>query len=114
MEERHSSACRGLERNDDRCGFCCGRGADGARRGAGDIHRCKGVFCATYITEGLHSLLVLAVKRLSGKGGSPVVQLQTSFGGGKTHTMIALYHLLHAQNIAELTGAADILGLPPK
>ena len=29
----------------------------------------------------------------SGKGGDPVVQLQTNFGGGKTHSMLALYHL---------------------
>ncbi len=26
-------------------------------------------------------------------GGDPVVQLQTNFGGGKTHSMLALYHL---------------------
>jgi predicted AAA+ superfamily ATPase len=30
---------------------------------------------------------------LSGKGGDPVIQLQTAFGGGKTHTMLAVYHL---------------------
>ncbi len=28
-----------------------------------------------------------------GQGGDPVVQLQTNFGGGKTHSMLALYHL---------------------
>ncbi len=33
------------------------------------------------------------VQRLAGKGGDPVVQLQTNFGGGKTHSMLALYHL---------------------
>jgi hypothetical protein len=32
------------------------------------------------------------VQRLS-RGGDPVVQLQTNFGGGKTHSMLALYHL---------------------
>ena len=38
-------------------------------------------------------MLVGAVQRLAGQGGDPVVQLQTNFGGGKTHSMLALYHL---------------------
>ena len=33
------------------------------------------------------------MKRLGGRGGEPVIQLQTAFGGGKTHTMLAVYHL---------------------
>ena len=32
-------------------------------------------------------------RRLNGQGGDPVIQLQTAFGGGKTHTMLAVYHL---------------------
>jgi hypothetical protein len=47
----------------------------------------------TFLTAGLRDLLTLALERLTGSGGSPVVDLQTSFGGGKTHSMIALYHL---------------------
>ena len=47
----------------------------------------------TFLTAGLRDLVILAVGRLVGAGGSPVVDLQTSFGGGKTHSMIALYHL---------------------
>lgn len=47
----------------------------------------------TYLTEGLLALLVTGVKRLTAQGGDPVVQLQTAFGGGKTHSMLALYHL---------------------
>lgn len=50
-------------------------------------------FRRTYLTEGLLELLVTGVRRLTGQGGDPVVQLQTSFGGGKTHSMLALYHL---------------------
>jgi hypothetical protein len=50
-------------------------------------------FRRTYLTEGLVSLLANALRRLSGQGGDPVVQLQTSFGGGKTHSMLAVYHL---------------------
>jgi hypothetical protein len=50
-------------------------------------------FSRTYLTEGLSALLVGAAKRLSGSGGDPVVELQTNFGGGKTHSMLALYHM---------------------
>ena len=47
----------------------------------------------TYLTEGLRRVLTTAVQRLAGAGGDPVIGLQTAFGGGKTHTMLALYHL---------------------
>jgi predicted AAA+ superfamily ATPase len=46
------------------------------------------------MTESLTRLLVDAMRRLSGQSGDPVVQLQTNFGGGKTHSMLALYHLV--------------------
>jgi len=52
-------------------------------------------FANTYPTGGLKSLLREALGRLSGKNpdGPPVIRLETSFGGGKTHNLIALYHL---------------------
>ena len=50
-------------------------------------------FQITYITEGLRRVLTTAAQRLSGVGGDPVIGLQTAFGGGKTHTMLALYPL---------------------
>ena len=50
-------------------------------------------FRRTYLTDNLRRLLAGAVRRLAGKGGDPVVQLQTNFGGGKTHSMLALFHL---------------------
>jgi len=50
-------------------------------------------FRRTYLTEGLRTLLVCAVQRLTGAGGVPVVDLQTTFGGGKTHSEIATWHL---------------------
>ena len=56
-------------------------------------------FNQTYITPGLHQLLVNTLKRLSGKSGDPVIQLKTGFGGGKTHSLIALYHLIIGANI---------------
>lgn len=50
-------------------------------------------FSRTFITEGMGLLLRQVAERLNGRGGEPVMQLQTSFGGGKTHTMLAVYHL---------------------
>ena len=58
-------------------------------------------FSQTYVTPGLRTLLVNTLRRLSGNGGDPVIQTKTGFGGGKTHSMIALYHLV--KNFAALT-----------
>jgi hypothetical protein len=66
-------------------------------------------FRRTFLTEGLRRLLSQAVLRLSGKGGDPVVELQTNFGGGKTHSMLALYHLFSGTAIGELPGAEELL-----
>ena len=66
-------------------------------------------FRRTFITEGLRNLLTNAVRRLAGKGGDPVVELQTNFGGGKTHCMLALYHLFSGTPTAELPGSEEIL-----
>lgn len=49
-------------------------------------------FRKTYVTEGLKNILDVVEKRVSGKGGDPVIQIQTPFGGGKTHALIAMYH----------------------
>lgn len=51
-------------------------------------------FSQTYITPGLRILMVNALRRLSGEGGDPVIQTKTGFGGGKTHSLIALLHLV--------------------
>ncbi len=68
-------------------------------------------FKKTYLTQGLSSLLLDALNRLSGvPGGEAVVQIQTPFGGGKTHVLIALYHLLaHADQISHLDPIQDLL-----
>ena len=63
----------------------------------------------TYLTESLKGLLIGAVKRLSGTGGDPVIQLQTNFGGGKTHSMLALYHLFSGRSPIDLVGVDKIL-----
>lgn len=64
-------------------------------------------------------LLGSVAERLTGKGGDPVIQLQTAFGGGKTHTMLAVYHLAsrnvstdRLQGIPPILDAAGISELP--
>ncbi|MCX6246558.1 MAG: DUF499 domain-containing protein [Bacteroidetes bacterium] len=52
----------------------------------------KEFFNKTYLTVEMHNLLAAVEQRMQGKGTDPVIQLQTPFGGGKTHTLIALYH----------------------
>lgn len=54
-------------------------------------------FSRTYITEGMKGLLVQALRRVGEKDGEPVIQLKTAFGGGKTHSMLALYHLMRGR-----------------
>ena len=66
-------------------------------------------FRRTYLTESLKRLLVGGVQRIAGKGGDPVVQLQTNFGGGKTHSMLALYHLFSGASPGELAGVDAVL-----
>lgn len=48
----------------------------------------------TYLTEGLKKLLGRVYRKLGEGGGPGVVQLQTPFGGGKTHALILVYHYL--------------------
>ena len=65
-------------------------------------------FARTFITEGMRLLLMSVARRLAGLGGDPVIQLQTAFGGGKTHTMLAVYHLAARQ-----VAASELAGIPP-
>jgi predicted AAA+ superfamily ATPase len=65
-------------------------------------------FQRTFITEGMRLLLDSVIQRLSGNGGDPVIQLQTAFGGGKTHTMLAVYHLAKGE-----TPLSELQGIPP-
>ena len=67
-------------------------------------------FSRTFITEGMRLLLISVVQRLTGQGGDPVMQLQTAFGGGKTHTMLAVLHLATQKvNADKLAGIPLIL-----
>lgn len=55
-------------------------------------------FQKTYLTRGLLTLLKNVLSRLEGKGGDPVIQLRTPFGGGKTHALLALYHIVKGKD----------------
>ena len=69
----------------------------------------QGFFRRTHLTGGLRALLTGAARRLAGAGGDPVVDLQTNFGGGKTHSMLALYHLFSGAAVSELPGVGELL-----
>ena len=60
----------------------------------------------TYITPGIRTLLLNTLRRLAGAGGDPVIQTKTGFGGGKTHSLIALYHLVN--NMGALTNPTQV------
>ena len=68
-------------------------------RGKGELEYRDPVefFNRTYVTEGMKGLLVQSLRRVCGKGGEPVIQLKTAFGGGKTHSMLALYHMMRSR-----------------
>ncbi len=54
-------------------------------------------FARTYMTEGIRGLLLQTLRHVGGAGGEPVIQLKTAFGGGKTHSLLALYHMLRGR-----------------
>ncbi len=79
------------------------------RRAEEEYQDPRAFFARTFITEGLADLIRIAARRLSGQGGEPVVELQTSFGGGKTHSLIALYHLASNTPAQHLAGVDELL-----
>lgn len=77
--------------------------------GSDEYRNPREFFRRTYLTASLRQLLIGGALRLTGKGGDPVVQLQTNFGGGKTHSMLALYHLFSGTKPGELPGLEELL-----
>jgi hypothetical protein len=67
-------------------------------------------FRATYLTSNMRDLLSDVLGALSGQGGDRVLQLRTPFGGGKTHSLLALYHLATARE--RLSGFEELRALP--
>ena len=62
-------------------------------------------FSRTFLTDGLKQLLKQVLRRITNGRGEPVIQLQTSFGGGKTHSLLALYHLFGGRIRADQSSA---------
>jgi predicted AAA+ superfamily ATPase len=91
-----------------------------AGRGAVDYRDASTFFNKTHLTHGISRLLIEVMQRLAGSGKTePVIQLQTPFGGGKTHTLLTMYHLLKKPNevgklpqIKALMDAAAIKQVP--
>jgi len=77
--------------------------------GSGEYRDPAEFFRRTFLTESLKQMLVGAAQRLSGAGGDPVVQLQTNFGGGKTHSMLALHHMFSGAAPGELAGVEGVM-----
>lgn len=75
-------------------------------------------FERTYLTDGMRRLIVQTLRRLAGKGGDPVIQLKTAFGGGKTHSLLALYHLAKGpdgrswRDVSALLDEAELTEVP--
>src|SRR4051794_5568707 len=71
----------------------------------------RAFFAATYFTPTMTGLLRDIFRALAGHGGDRVVQLKTPFGGGKTHSLLCLYHLARsrdaAKSVPELTDVPD-------
>lgn len=68
-------------------------------------------FSKTYLTGGLVRILRRIGKSLAGdaEAGDRIFSLQTSFGGGKTHSLVALWHLAkHADKIRRSDGCAEV------
>lgn len=67
-------------------------------------------FEKTYMTVGLKNLVRNVLSRLSTGQGDPVIQLQTPFGGGKTHALLTLYHLVNSYDqVAHLPQLQDLV-----
>ncbi len=78
------------------------------REGSDEYRNPIEFFRRTYLTQSLRDLLAGALLRVSGQGGDPVVQLQTNFGGGKTHSMLALYHLFSGASPSDFVGVEPV------
>ena len=96
---------------------------EGAVRGTAPDEYSKAdiFFRKTYLTQGLRTLLTKLLRHVAGIAATnPVATLQTSFGGGKTHTELAIYHLLEhpdeslrVDQVRELVEAAG-MSRPPE
>ena len=70
----------------------------------------KSFFEATFLTADLQRLLADVMAALAGKKTDRVLQLRTPFGGGKTHSLVAMLHL--ARNRKALGDLSDLRSIP--
>lgn len=68
-------------------------------------------FKKTYVTAGLRDITKRVVTALNGmETENRVISLQTGFGGGKTHTLISLYHIIKCgSQLLQMESCANIL-----
>ena len=76
-------------------------------------------FALTFPTYNLRQLVRDVVLRVAGKNDKVVRQLELTYGGGKTHTLITLRHLVHApEDLPDLPAVAEFIETigqkPPK
>jgi hypothetical protein len=79
----------------------------------------KEFFALTYPTWNLRQLVKDVVLRLAGKNDKAVRQLELTYGGGKTHTLITLLHMVRdpaaLPNLQAVTEFKEAIGVaPPK
>ena len=55
----------------------------------------------TYFTENLTLMLGDVLSRMNGGAGAAVTEVQTPFGGGKTHALLTLYHIINSPAVAQ-------------
>ena len=83
---------------------------DQVQRGKGTLEYTDPIefYKRTFITDGIKDLLRIALKRFNNQSDEPVIELQTNFGGGKTHSMLALYHLCSGVSLDLLPGLDQV------
>ncbi len=73
-------------------------------------------FNKTYLTSGLQNLIRNVLNCIAQGTGDKVIQLQTPFGGGKTHSLLAIYHLIKSFNeinhLPQIQSLANNLSIP--
>ncbi len=91
--------------------FAANLGEAVAGSGPLEYRDAQAFFTKTYLTSGLRELLVDILHTLRGEPGqNPVAHLQTTFGGGKTHAELAIYHLLaHPQESLKVDQVRSLL-----
>jgi len=83
-----------------------------ARTAPEDYREPKQFFARTCFTRALREHAGMVLRRLSGEtmNTAPVMTLITQFGGGKTHTLTALYHMVtNGAKASEYSGVADLI-----